>query len=348
MRKLLWTTAALVGVLVSTAGCTPPVEVPTGPTVPTVLPEAPMLAFPPGAGPAPLAYVGHFGEQGAGDLFVDRTSARPILGGDQADHAIQERMFGHVREADGWALRDDLGPTPGALGLCPSLTSTMCTSVPVVYATDFSFSPDGSMIAVVSSSDPLGDTPDGRLHVFRTADMTEVVRLDAVRAWSGPHGPRWRADSRVIAIPRLTEPGWNSPNELVTLDAVPGATPDVVVPAAAETSVSTVLGWSSAGRIVWASIDPTTGGAELRSVDPTTSSRPRSLVEVDPYQPGVLLADGSVIANPPNRFVGPRVPVHVLDEADPVPRPIARPVSWVAGGVTRWSSTTVLGLLPAG
>lgn len=346
MGKLRTAAACVVaGAAIAVAACTPP----TNPA-PSDPPLAPDILLPVELGADVTVHLLHRGQGGVDESIVTRTDARPLTDPlDATDRALLAEMAGRLDPATGRVLVGyaDNWLTSSEVGVCESIGSHECTTLPgTEWASTFSFSPDGTKVATITPYGPFGDSVDGRLQVWDVATRTEITHADDAIAMLGP--PRWRPSSDAVAFTHLRTTDNPYAGDLAVIAATPGASPTTLVAGTDHAWVTVVLGWSTSGRLSFTTIDPDAqypAGTTLRSVGDAGGATRTLMMTVESTEPGVALADGTILANQPGHVGLASVPHLVRDVEGSAPQPLASPVSWVEGSRTRWSNTMVLGAL---
>ena len=346
MRKHLsvGTALALVAIIgVSCAPTTPPVDEPP-------LPVAPLMNFPPPLPDGTIALVFHTGPDavdGLGDVVaVDARGARRLVEpGEPGDRELVGRALGHVAP-DGSTLRSD-ATSPGLgdqLFMCPSHDAATddCEVVPLDGRPSLHhFSPDGSRFAVTTDGP---DDHDTTLQIIDSASLELVVSAATAEISTQIH-PAWRSDSGAIAITTRSPGGGLFDVAVATLEAAPGAVPQVVVAPTTEAGATKAIGWADDGTIQYEWYDrslPPLDRTSLWSVAADGSSAPTVIGSSILPDLTFGLRDGSVLGS---RWLPGGGSVVQLQRAGGPPVALSQVDTWTVDGEPRQSQTQLIGIV---
>lgn len=339
------------------AACGPPPE-PAPTTTTTVpdpggLPVVPrMLLEPVGAeGLGVVSVVQGFGTPQSIHLST-ATSDRTLDPTDTADRAVMFEAFGQYDAATSRNVRNLALDDSSALQMCDSAAiAASCGLVPGSEGLSSAVvSPDGSLLAAWGIDLDLEETT---LRLLDATTYEVVVEVTAASLRTGLVTAAWNPSSTAVAF--IVDGG------VATLQATPGAVPEVVAAAGSDAPGTSrqammMLGWSTQGRIltVWSETDastwPPVGSLFVHSVG-SDGLDPRDLAPADVLGYGVVAPDGSAIV-PERRMVAQggqtasaSVPVAFRDEPAATPEPLALPWSATSGGVLRAAQVSILGFV---
>ncbi len=333
-------------ILAAVTACTPEPEAPPATTIPpTTLPTAPRVAVPSSLPPGTRLLVDHgppTTPDGPWDFYLVDDSSAQLVDPQSYDRLELLPAFGRLTP-DGRALvtadeRPDLELGTNETALCPTAAATGCQNLGAVGTS--SFSPDGSKISAV-----LRDASTGVewLSLLDSVSL-ELITRAAVTANAPVFRLPWSPDSSAIAVTIPDVPGdRRSPTSLATLEASPGATPEVILAGTSTRRVDSALGWSDDGWISynWIDADAPDGVAVSMRAMPVDMSESSQLLRPHfPLGGIVALPDGSIIGS----VAGSTVPHLLRRGLAPVPLSVADVI--VATHGTFDSSTNVYGYLP--
>ncbi|UDY35859.1 hypothetical protein [Dermatobacter hominis] len=352
MRKLLVAAAVVTAGLVAGA-CAPPPDPGPGTTTTTEpggLPAVPRLAAAP-IGAESFAAIVEVRGFGAARLYASTDTWHREL--DPTDLGDLTAMYTAARQVDqaGRLIRSaGVSFDDHWLEMCDTVAAVSCTEIP---DTDMfgraTFSPDGTMVFGVRQ--PLDGPPT--LRIFDATTFETIVEVTRNQIDAGIMPGAWRADSGAIALVL--------DQELYTLDAEPGAEPQLVT----GTDISTwpivrqagfVVGWTAEGRIVsgwgesdWSTWPPTGSTVVLETVDPDGTDR-RELGPLGTTGYGTMAPNGAVVwpaASGVTGIYGPGSVPHAHFDADGAP-PQALSLPWNESGPDGLmaAQVNVLGFVP--
>ena len=352
-RLGLGVAAVGLGALVAACGTPPPAPTTTTTTTTEAPPAGPtvaplMLTEPVGATGAVVQVVGT--DVIDGTYLSTATTSRLLDPDDLEDRALLLEAVRQVDPASGRWVRATDSESP--LEVCEELSEDpVCEPIPGTEGyTRPTFSPDGTKLSAVGYDFGLDETT---VIVLEAATLEPIVSDTSATIVTNPFGAAWRPDSSALA--------YVEDNSVVTLQAEPGATPEVVE-APDDTDVTAsrqpgfVAGWSSQDRIlsIWTLADltawPPAGTLFVHSVAPDGSD-PRDLGPADPLGVGTVAPDGSLVwperrevTDGTSTAIG-SAPVAFADAAVPSKQPLSTPWSGIGPQGFRASETWVYGFV---